>query len=369
MLNKLKLINFKCFKDGEFNFKPLTFLAGGNGVGKSSVIQSLLYLNAIYNDGGQHSVDSQISDIDFGSPNKIISADADTTDKNIEINPTIDGVIYPFKLTLSGDFISEYKFFVDIPKKYDDFRKKYILSYISAERLAPQSLHDAKTIRNNYVGMRGENAVEALSQFEKQSTINSAIANLDNLTKEIKLDYVGKSFLVLVNKWLDYIIGGTEIQTSDIADISKKTIKIKNQGEFYVPTATGFGISYVLPIIVQGLISALTKQILVIENPEVHLHPKSQSRIGQFLAQVALNTVQVIVETHSEHVINGARIIMGTPDNFENMATIFFAKESTNVTANEIVINKFGEMLTWPKGFFDQKEIDLLEILSRKVKR
>ncbi len=74
--------------------------------------------------------------------------------------------------------------------------------------------------------------------------------------------------------------------------------------EFYLPTATGFGITYVLPIIVQALVaSTLENSVLIVENPEAHLHPLSQSSLGKFLALVAWSGVQVLVETHSEHII------------------------------------------------------------------
>ena len=84
---------------------------------------------------------------------------------------------------------------------------------------------------------------------------------------------------------------------------SAAALKYKNEGEFYEPTATGFGISYVIPIVVQALVaSTMNNSVLIIENPEAHLHPYSQSQLGKFLTLVALNGVQIIVETHSEHI-------------------------------------------------------------------
>lgn len=79
------------------------------------------------------------------------------------------------------------------------------------------------------------------------------------------------------------------------------------KGDPVVATNIGFGISYVLPIIVTGLI-AKPDTIMVVENPEAHLHPSAQSKIGQFLAVIAQSGVNVIVETHSDHVINGIQI-------------------------------------------------------------
>ena len=69
----------------------------------------------------------------------------------------------------------------------------------------------------------------------------------------------------------------------------------------------GFGISYALPIVVAAL-RAAAGGLLLVENPEAHLHPAGQSRIGGFLARVAADGVQVFVETHSDHVLNGIRV-------------------------------------------------------------
>ena len=68
----------------------------------------------------------------------------------------------------------------------------------------------------------------------------------------------------------------------------------------------GFGVTYSLPIILSGLI-AKEKGLLIVENPEAHLHPAGQSRMGVFLAWLAGKGVQVLVETHSDHIINGIR--------------------------------------------------------------
>src|SRR6202012_5567513 len=78
------------------------------------------------------------------------------------------------------------------------------------------------------------------------------------------------------------------------------------QSLFVRPPNTGFGLSFVAGIIVAGL-AAPGNTVLMVENPEAHLHPKAQSLIGEFLARVAAGGTQVFVETHSEHVLNGMR--------------------------------------------------------------
>lgn len=92
-----------------------------------------------------------------------------------------------------------------------------------------------------------------------------------------------------------------------------------------LPTLTGFGISYILPIVTMGLWCTCEKNcVLIVENPEAHLHPSAQSNIGKFLELVSSGGVQVIIETHSEHVIDGVRLQAAVLKNTENVMIHFF---------------------------------------------
>jgi predicted ATPase len=127
------------------------------------------------------------------------------------------------------------------------------------------------------------------------------------------------------------------------------------------PTRIGFGLIYTLPIITAAL--ALDKNgLLLVENPEAHLHPFSQSRIGVFLAMIAATGRQIFIETHSDHVLNGIRLAVRNkilPP--ENLLINFFERpmleSSTSITQIRTSID--GRLKPWPKGFFDQIENDL----------
>ncbi len=75
----------------------------------------------------------------------------------------------------------------------------------------------------------------------------------------------------------------------------------------YRATNVGFGITYVLPILV-AILSSRAGALLLIENPEAHLHPKGQAEMGALLARAASCGIQVLIETHSDHVLNGIRV-------------------------------------------------------------
>lgn len=104
--------------------------------------------------------------------------------------------------------------------------------------------------------------------------------------------------------------------------------------------------------------------LLLVENPEAHLHPRGQSKMGAFLARVAASGVQVVVETHSDHVLNGVRRAIAAERVLEpRQAVLHFF--DTNVDragapqVERIEIRADGELTAWPERFFDQRQADL----------
>ena len=133
----------------------------------------------------------------------------------------------------------------------------------------------------------------------------------------------------------------------------------QNNDYRFKPTNIGFGYYYVLPIVISGLI-AMPESLLIVENPEAHLHPAAQSRLAKFLTQVTLTGVQVIIESHSEHILNALRIGVGNevfPLTAQDVKVLYFS-EAKNATFVEIEIDESGKIADWPVGFFDQTDND-----------
>lgn len=360
MINNISIEGFKCFDKGKFSFRPITFLTGGNACGKSSLLQLLLLLSKIEGENEQL-VFPQIGNISLGLPNKLLSTS--TQNGKISVSICVDDKSYFFDLKIK-EGIGYQNCFVVSGNEIDSFKKHFSQYYLSAERLGPQTFHKIGG-RNGYVGMHGEFAVETIALYEK----NGRLSNPKGYTIPT-LGCANVGFTDICEKWLSKIFDKTEISISDIGDDAMERLMLKNDSEFFIPYATGFGITYCLPIVVQGLICAIgRKGVLLIENPEVHLHPKSQSMLGRFLAQIAKCGVQIIVETHSEHIINGARIEMGNKNFSSYMNVIYFSKDNGKFAQKEIEINEYGELDSWPKGFFDQEENDLYELLSNQLKK
>ena len=107
--------------------------------------------------------------------------------------------------------------------------------------------------------------------------------------------------------------------------------------------------------------------LFIVDSPEAHLHPESQSKIAQFLSRVANANTQVVVETHSDHILNGVRLAVakGILDS-KNIRIHYLFATDEGVSSEQIFIKKDGSLSLWPSGFFDQTEKDLAEIVKHK---
>lgn len=122
--------------------------------------------------------------------------------------------------------------------------------------------------------------------------------------------------------------------------------------------SVGVGISQVLPTIVMALL-APEGSILVFEQPEVHLHPKVQSVLGDFFLGIIACGKQCLVETHSEHLINRIRrrIAESRDGALLSQLRIYFVdREGSASQFRAVEPNEYGAILNWPKGFFDEVE-------------
>jgi predicted ATPase len=138
--------------------------------------------------------------------------------------------------------------------------------------------------------------------------------------------------------------------------------------EWERPSNTGFGVSYCLPIIVAGL-SARPGSVLLVESPEAHMHPSAQSSMGSFLARIAASGVQVFIETHSDHVLNGIRkaVLDEThPIGREGVVIHHLFVDDSMTIKEEIRIEESGNLSSRPAAFFDQAELDMAAIVRRR---
>ena len=170
--------------------------------------------------------------------------------------------------------------------------------------------------------------------------------------------------------WLQDLVPGIELRVEPFPALSATAVRLRRRGqatEWLRPQNIGFGVSYVLPVIVAGLV-AQPGSMIIVENPEAHLHPQGQSVLARFLARVASSGVQVVAETHSDHFLNGLRLAVVAEQviRAEDLAIQFFSCPEAGVSVERIQLTDRGGLSAAPAGFFDQSEKDLAAILKAR---
>lgn len=364
MIRNIELTNFKCFDQVSIRTRPLTIIAGGNAAGKSSVIQSLLLLsqskydiNAI----GRLRLDDKLV--------KLISADrlrytkSDSPEIKIAIYDDHDSLEDDIEVTIPDATLADRqpkcKTSANLPTAIlnsalfsDDFL------YLYANRLSPQT---------EYLKGNDERFDSRLGDRTGHRTVFRLQEAFDNM-EDVAIDSLkrkGKNSIAAnVNEWMSYIMGTEASVSADGNPHDGRSTLI-----FHTPSTgrvsalnMAFGNTYILPIIV-GVLTAKTGSLIIVENPEAHLHPKAQLRMGEFLAIAAQGGVQIFIETHSDHLLNGIRVAAKKKiiDPL-NVAIHFIEGEKGEHTVTEIELMEDGSLDKWPAGFFDEWENALREI-------
>jgi predicted ATPase len=374
MITKLKISNFKSHRDTELKTGALTLLTGINSSGKSSVLQSLLLLRQSFNKGRLSSgldLNIPLCDIGKGSDALHRFTNEDEISFSLNINDS-----------------KEYSFCFNAQDRYEDTflpqKKQMILEgdllrlplftnkfqYLSAARWAGLNLYPVDTY-----------AVET----EKQLSINYGqgelvahfleyYGNSRNFEVKSKLllhpNTSGKKLLEQTIAWEGEISPRVTIKPEKKVDMVSIEYGYKGIGDNpplkgLVAKNIGFGISYSLSIIV-ALLSAEPEALLILENPEAHLHPRGQSKLAELIALAAKSGIQVFVETHSDHIFNGIRkAIAANKIEKEKVGIYFFELDEKNTSvATEIQLSDKGRVLNYKKGLFDQFDDDLDTLLG-----
>lgn len=363
-ISTLEIKGFKSYVSNELiTLNNLNVFAGINSVGKSTTIQSLLLLRLLYEDFLTHNkerseayINSEKYGLELGSFERIISGN----DAYIELGINNNKLKIEVKDGDSLKINSKFKEFF-AKEKYSIYTPNFY--YLSAERTGPRDYQKVDSLGIDNCGIRGEYSFHLLNKYSDKQVDDYLLFSETgrNIDKTLKNQ---------TEIWLNNLFHGIEFHsTLDKAlRIVKLEVKQRNQDMGYVTlNNVGFGLSYVLPIILTCL-NSVEDSFIIIENPEAHLHPKGQSLMGKFLAQVSSANRQIIVETHSEHIINGMRLYyLENKIPPEKLAINFFSVTENQTRVSKISLNEKMEMMDWPEDFFDQQEIDLREM--RRVRR
>lgn len=359
MVEYIILKNFKCFDELQVRLAPLTLITGMNGVGKSTLIQSLLLIR-------QSFVSRYFQDNYLclnGDLANLINGEAllykQAVDESVEIHiedsendfifnvPQIDSDNHLQRVEICPNDYSKHGLFL--------FGNDFV--YLNAERLAPQMDYKLMNpLEKNYSRMGNKHGDKAVG------VLFDAIDKVSDLTiPALKAEAV--STLRLgdnVSAWMSYIMG-TKI-TAKVEKVNSEDLRLTyTMGDVakenvFSPLNSAFGYSYLLPI-VTAVLTAKKNGGVLLENPEAHLHPAAQFRLGVFLAMASEQGIQLVVETHSDHLLNGIRVAAKEKKiSSDNVAILYFSVRDGVHDAQRIVLNEDGELDRWPQGFFDEWE-------------
>lgn len=251
------------------------------------------------------------------------------------------------------------------------------LKYLGPLRDAPKPLYPLAPAADPHdVGLRGEHTASILELHKSKKIRYIPSANFKDPVIDRKT--VTRTLEAAVIDWLQYLGVANSVKSRDQGKLGHELkVELSNSDSTHDLTHVGVGVSQVLPILVMCLL-ADTDSTLVFEQPELHLHPKVQTLLGDFFLSMALCNKQCIVETHSEYFIDRLRfrIAAATPEKeLNSQAKIYFVEKPSQGSAfREVVINEYGAISDWPEGFFDQSQQQAEEILraaamKRKVSR
>ena len=373
MLTRIDLRHFKCFKMLKLPLRPLTLLSGGNAAGKSSVIQALGLLHQTMR---EHEWSQRLmlngSAVRLGTVADVVDQVHGSRECAIELLDTETSYRWRFSgeredMTMAISLVG-----VDRDEQRDPVRLRNLLpashengplahcirglTYLTAERLGPREQYQLlDPHRVSLVGRQGEYAVSVLHSGRDLRVLEGLV-----------VAGVPPTRLQQVQERMAQLFPGCVLAIDRVPRVNAVTLGLRTSPDtdFLRPVHTGFGLTQALPIVVAAL-SADRGDLLLIENPEVHLHPAGQAQMGQFLAAAAAAGVQVLVETHSDHLLNGVRrsVKDGTLAS-EAAALHFFRPRQTEGVAAEPqvlspTIDPEGNIDTWPDGFFDQFDKDM----------
>jgi predicted ATPase len=373
MLQFIHVENFKVLRKADFILSNLTLLAGLNSMGKSTLIQSLLLIRQSYEQNPDISQGLMLNSaryINLGLGKDILSNDAENEifkfylkwDDNVYFN-----LEFGYKSASNVQPINP-----PFPScNDDDIFDKALFSnrfqYLSAERLSPRSTFPVDPFEintRNSLGQLGQYTVHFIAANQQKPLANKLLFH-----PKAKAD----TLLSNIDAWMSEITPGVRITAKVIEEVNQASLHFEFETkhgytEKFRPENVGFGLTYVLPV-VTAVLASEPGDLLLIENPEAHLHPQGQSVIGRLIAVAAQSGVQIITETHSDHFLNGIRVaVKNKIIDKENISIYYLQRNKNNpeyvIETKQPFIDENGRLDEWPEGFFDEWDKQIDELLK-----
>lgn len=361
MISSIQLKNYKCFENIKVPMKNVNLLTGLNGMGKSSLIQAILLLRQSFlSNGLRNGLELSGSYVDLGQGMDVLYEKAGEDDR-IGIAIEENGYIYNYEFQYSPESTLLENCSTKNAENLANiiYMKDFI--YLSAYRIEPLKFYrvaNKQNIDNRDFGNNGEFSLQYLKEHGPDIVHKTEMddsKDLNQMVQEwLKVISPGANAVVDINKMLN------------VSELRFQFVEGKNRTNPYRCVNVGFGLTYVLPIIV-ALISAKEGDVIILENPEAHIHPAGQRKLGELIGQAGQGGVQIIVETHSDHIMNGIRVAVkkGMIDK-DKVNFLYFYKDNKDDYRHKCaipVIDENGKFDYWPEGFFDEWDNSLMDLL------
>lgn len=381
MIKEVDIQNFKSLAKNNFELENLTLLTGASSSGKSTLIQAILFLKGNFEEksdvlnvfkNSMKLTDKEILEaflrnvslenryISIGNASDVLYEKAEEDKIKIGLKLQNGDVLFNCKVEDRSSKIlnNSLKCTGDI----SELLKEQNLSYISANRIVPESSYkySKENIEKGQLGKNGEYAIHYLAENKNKKIEIEALKHEDSNGLDLGQNTA---------KWLSEISKGINIDSVVNYNSEVITLRYTYESKYGVktllPQNVGFGITYILPVII-AILKSKPGDIVIIENPEAHLHPTGIVKISKLFSLAAANGVQVILETHSDHILNGIRVaIKEKVIDCLDVKTYYFSKNLGDSLSEveKIEINENGKIEKWPIGFFDEWENQLEKLL------
>ncbi|ARQ68078.1 hypothetical protein CAG99_03825 [Streptomyces marincola] len=374
MIDRLTLVNFKAFRRLELPLGPLTLLTGLNSSGKSSVLQALALLRQSFENtrsaGSARGLLLNGDLVELGSARDVLHDDFGPADDLLDADTPVVGLVaeagraFRFVGLYDPEEPDEDLMETRVPRPLPEFLA-LPFQYLHADRITPAVTYPRSrqvAIDREFLGVRGEHTVNYLRHYGEREVPDGPLRHSGASSPQLRDQTVA---------WMQELCPGVNLQASAIEGTDSVRLSYGFGGTAGInasrrrrPTNVGFGLTYALPIVVACL-TAVPGSLILLENPEAHLHPKGQSRMAALIAAGAACGAQLVVETHSDHVLNGVRLAVKRgilrPD---DTVIHFFRGDGSGAEVISPRVDKDGMLAQWPEGFFDEWENSLDQLLD-----
>ena len=382
-LHSLEFSNLKCFSILRLDLAPLTLFTGFNSAGKSTALQSLLLLaQSLRLDSDSKYLPLNGPVIQLGTLGEVLSDKAEEQQIEISVSTMLEQISWNFKATdprIEGIETGKYSLYVEKAVHQTEGAKTREWDDKMWRSSNPDSSSsELINALKNIIFLNSERG-KISDVYPSPGDINVVHADVgcegqyapwwyERATdEEIDPDRrhpsdSARSLRRQIDAYLNDLFPGARATASKVERTPFMRLDFSDGKEksWRNPTNIGYGLTYAFPIIVAVLL-AKKGQVLIVESPEGHLHPRAQSRMGKMLSRIAATGVQILVESHSDHVLNGIRLAVKQKTiQHSDIAVHFFSgvgSDSHGVISP--TIDAEGTLDTWPDGFFDQGELDL----------